>query len=350
MNLIEYKIPSVKHIKTIKTAFNVVSLFAGGGGSSTGYRMSGGKVLAINEFIKSAVSTYRANWPDTIIIESDIKQLSGEDILSAISKKKGELDLLDGSPPCSAFSMSGSRSKNWGKEKNYSDAKYKNVEDLFFEYIRILRDICPKVFVAENVSGLSFGVAKGYLNLILRELKKSGYHVEAKILDAKLLGVPQKRPRLIFVGVRNDIFNQSMKNKLHPKPFKYRVCLKDAFIGLKLSEKEKKSLDVSSYANGKLLREIPIGKTHKKRFNLCKCSPYDQSYCITATCSKLGSASPYHWENRAFSVAEIKRIMSVPDDYILTGSYKKKVERLGRMVPPMMMKAIADNILKLGIL
>jgi DNA (cytosine-5)-methyltransferase 1 len=343
-----YKIPSVAELKSQTEngnhKFEVVSLFAGGGGSSTGYRMAGGKVLAVNEFIPEAQNTYASNWTDTHIFKCDIRELSGSDILNKIGKNKFELDVLDGSPPCSAFSTAGSRDKGWGKVKKYSDSSQANVEDLFFEYIRILRDVMPKVFVAENVSGLAKGVAKGYLNEILRELKSSGYHVSCKILNAKFLGVPQSRNRVIFVGVRNDIWQESMKDKTHPKPFNYIVKLKDAFDGLVFTDEDRVETDLKKYKVYELLQATPVGKSHHKAFTLAKASPNDVSPCIKATTGKIGARESYHWDNRAFTVSEIKRIMSVPDDYILTGTYQQKVERLGRMVPPLMMKAVAENI------
>lgn len=330
--------------------FEVVSLFAGGGGSSTGYRMAGGKVLAINEFIPEAIATYSANWPTTKIIAGDIRKITGQDILDQIGKKKGELDILDGSPPCSAFSTAGARDKGWGKEKKYSDASQSNVEDLFFEYIRILRDVQPKVFVAENVAGLTVGVAKGYFNHIIRELRASGYVVACKVLNAKWLGVPQSRNRTIFVGIRSDLWREDMKDNMHPKPMSEIVTLEDAFKGLVFTEQDRDETDVSKYATGQRLKELKAGEQHKKNFSLTKASPKNVSDCITATTGCLSAAAPRHWDNRAFTVAETKRIMSIPDDYILTGSYQQKVERLGRMVAPLMMKAVAEQILSIEVL
>lgn len=350
----DYSIPTVKQLlqstENGDHKFEVVSLFAGGGGSSTGYRMAGGKVLAINEFIPEAIATYQANWPTTKILPGDIRKLTGDDILKAIGKESGQLDILDGSPPCSAFSTAGSREKGWGKTKSYSDASQSNVEDLFFEYIRILRDIKPKVFVAENVSGLAKGVAKGYLNQILRELRVSGYTVTCKILDAKWLGVPQSRTRTIFVGIRNDLWRDSMKGKTHPAPQERVVTLEQAFKGLEFTDRDKAETDISKYSVHKLLEGLQKGTSHKKRFSLTKNHPKKPSCCITATTGRKGAANPSHWDNRAFSVNEVKRIMSVPDDYILTGSYQQKVERLGRMVAPFMMRAVAEQILSLGII
>lgn len=351
--MIKYSIPTVKDLLTATEnnnhKFEVVSLFAGGGGSSTGYRMAGGKVLAINEFIPEAINTYKANWPTTHIIPGDIRKISGQDILDAIGKGVGDLDLLDGSPPCSAFSTAGSRDKGWGNIKKYSDASQGNVEDLFFDYIRVLRDIRPKVFVAENVSGLAKGVAKGYLNQILRELRASGYEVACKILDAQWLGVPQKRARTIFVGIRSDLWKSEFKGRLHPKPKSEGPTLRHAFEGLSFTDEDRKQTDIRKYATYRELLNLKRGEQSKKYFQLVKASPDLTSGCITASSGALSIACVRHWDNRAFTVAEVKRIMSVPDDYILTGTYQQKVERLGRMVAPFMMKEVGLNLLSLGV-
>ena len=350
----EYIIPTVKELRSATEngnhKFEVVSLFAGGGGSSTGYRMAGGKVLAVNEFIPEAVKTYKANWPTTQVLPGDIRKLSGQDILDVIGKEPGQLDILDGSPPCSAFSTAGSRDKGWGKTKKYSDGSQEKVEDLFFDYIRVLREMRPKVFVAENVSGLAKGVAKGYLNQILRELRLSGYQVSCKILDAQWLGVPQKRARTIFVGVRDDLWRPELKGRLHPRPKSERPSLRQAFQGLSFTEDDRKQTDMSKYATYRELRNLPRGGQSKKYFQLVKSDPNSVSGCVTASAGNLGIACVKHWDDRAFTVAEVRRIMSIPDDYILTGTYQQQVERLGRMVAPFMMKAVAENILRLGVL
>ncbi len=350
----DYKIPSMVEIKKLSEndnhKFEVVSLFAGGGGSSCGYRMAGGKVLAINEFIPEAVNTYRANWPTTKIIPDDIRKITGKDILKIINKRPGELDILDGSPPCAGFSVAGKREKNWGQENKYSETRQDNVEDLFFEYIRILREIKPKVFIAENVKGLTIGAAKGYLNIILRELKKSGYQVEARTLNAKWLGVPQNRQRLIIIGIREDLWKAEYKERLHPKPVNKVVILKDAFQGLQLTKKDKIETNIENAFIYPYLKKLKRGAGSDKYFQLWKASPNKPCNCLTATINNNKCAHPFHWDNRSFSTAEFKRIMSIPDDYILTGSYRKQWERIGRMVPPFMMKAIAENILTLGVL
>jgi len=349
-----YTIPTVKELKeqteNDNHKFEVVSTFAGGGGSSLGYRMAGGKVLAIVEFVDEACKTYRANWEKTKVIQMDIRNITGLDILKAINKEVGELDILDGSPPCSAFSTAGAREKGWGKTKKYSDTSQDKVEDLFFEFIRLLRDIQPKVFVAENVSGLVKGKAKGYFNNILKELKASGYQVTCKVLDAKYMGVPQSRQRTIFVGIRSDLWLDKYNDNTHPKPSNEFVNLQQALSGLTFTEKDKQETDLTRFKVYQLLKNLEAGEQHPKAFTLVKAHPQKQSPCIKATTGKIGARETYHWDNRAFTVNEIKRIMSVPDDFILTGSYAQKVERLGRMVAPFMMRDVAKQILSLGVL
>jgi DNA (cytosine-5)-methyltransferase 1 len=346
----EYYIETVKSLleREKDHKFKFGSFFAGGGGSSTGYRMGGGKPVFVNEFVPEAIETYKKNWPNTKIFPDDIRKLTSDDILKNCNLQKGELDLLDGSPPCSAFSIAGKVEKNWNKNKKYSDTMQKNVEDLFFDYIRMVEGIQPKIFVAENVAGLTKGKSKGYLNLILKNLKECGYQVEARILDAKYLGVPQSRPRLIFVGLRNDLYDQKYKGKFHPRPEKNMVSLSQAFKGLEFTENDKKETDISKYKTGKILKKMEPGE--KKFISLQKAHPNKISPCVTATTGYISAREVRHWDNRAFTVNEVKRIMSIPDDYILTGIYVQKIERLGRMVAPLMYKKLSENLINQGIL
>ena len=174
--------------------FTVVSTFAGCGGSSCGYEMAGGDVELAIEWEQNACDTYRLNHPDTILLHQDIATVSGQEILSRIEMQPGELDILDGSPPCQGFSTMGKR----------------QVEDprnqLFKEYVRLLRGLQPRMLIMENVSGMVKGKMKLIFVDILTDLKESGYHVEVMLMNAMYYGVPQSRQRLIFVGVRNDLW------------------------------------------------------------------------------------------------------------------------------------------------
>lgn len=203
----------------------VASTFSGTGGSCLGYRMAGFKVVWANEFVPVAQDSYKANAaPDCILDRRDIHQVQASEILEATKLAAGELDLFDGSPPCQAFSTAGKGSKGWGQKKQYEHGASQCNEMLFAEYIRLLRGLQPKTFVAENVSGLVKGTAKGMFLEILGELRASGYKVKCQVLDAKWLGVPQSRPRTIFVGVRNDLPHEPA----HPKPLPYQYTIRDA--------------------------------------------------------------------------------------------------------------------------
>ena len=174
-------------IGSSKNLFKVISTFSGGGGSSLGYKLAGGKVLAANEFVEEAANTYLANSPHTKMLTDDIKEISGQDIIDSVNLKQGELDILDGSPPCSFFSTASrwSKSKSKSNVKKYSDdKKVENIEDLFFEYIRIASDIMPKVIIAENVPSMLNYDHRKYFDDVINGFGELGYYPMAKCLDA----------------------------------------------------------------------------------------------------------------------------------------------------------------------
>lgn len=305
-----YKVPSMSEIEAIKwNGFNVVSTFSGAGGSCLGYRMAGYRVLWASEFIPAAQEVYKLNHPNSILDTRDIREVEPSDILNAIGLDVGEIDILDGSPPCASFSTAGKREAGWGEVKQYSDTKQR-VDDLFFEYARLVKGLQPKVFVAENVSGLVKGTAKGYFKLILRELKDCGYNVKAKVLDAQWLGVPQMRQRLIFVGVRNDLGLEPV----HPKPLGYQYSTKDA---------TGKSIKTKSYMSNQWTGENK-----------------------PAACINQSGFYWYYPKEEKFTIDNLRRICAFPDDFQLTGTFAQQWERLGRAVPPVMMSHIAKTIEK----
>lgn len=220
-----YRVPSMPEINALPwNGMTVATFFAGGGGSSLGYRMAGFRVLYANEFVPAAQESYRANArPGTHLDGRDVRDVKPEEVLEACKLRRGELDVLDGSPPCQAFSTAGSREKGWGTERRYEHGARQRNEDLFFEFVRIRDGIMPRAFVAENVSGLVKGVAKGYFINILKALKR-GYRVECRLLDAQWLGVPQARQRIFFVGVREDLGLEPA----FPSPLPYRYSVREA--------------------------------------------------------------------------------------------------------------------------
>ena len=352
--------------------FKVVSTFAGGGGSSTGYRLAGADILAINEFVEEARVTYKENYPDTPIVPNDIKELTGQDFLDLVGLEKGELDILDGSPPCSAFSVAGKlshssdgkHSDGWGQTKSYSDGKVvENIEDLFFEFLRVANDIQPKVIIAENVKGLTIGEAKEYYNRILNEFENIGYEVVSEVMDSRYYGVSQTRTRVIFIAVRQDVadevgLNFLTMNHLFPEPARTAIPLKEALVGLEYDDEEVKYLtekfERTAYwkQTGSKMETFPkkvlSGMDYHPKghhFNLKRVSLEAPAPTLTAMGNGDTTAGAFHWsEPRKLTLGELKRIMSLPDDFKLTGKWNQKAERIGRMVPPLMMKQIAESV------
>lgn len=310
-------------------ALRVISTFAGGGGSLTGYLMAGYNDILAVEWDNNAVETLRANYPHLDIYHGDIAKLSVEEVLNRTGLKVGELDILDGSPPCQGFSTAGKR--------QIDDPR----NQLFREYVRLLRGLQPKVFVMENVSGMVKGKMKLVFAEILKELKASGYKVSARLLNAKYFHVPQSRERMIFIGVRDDLG----KEPSHPKAESGEIASGEAIRGRSnfipapalfgkfgdLSKKLKQGENISdvtgSYGHG------------NQRIDSQKPSP-----TIVKT-AVFGAPKMIHpTENRGLSVGEASRLGAFPDEYIFLGEYKTAWERIGNSVPPLFMEAIARHI------
>lgn len=425
-----YRVPSMKEIRRIKpNGLTVATTFAGGGGSSLGYRMAGFKIVWANEFVPIAQESYKANaMPYTVVDGRDIKQVTADEILKVTGLARGELDVFDGSPPCQAFSTAGKREDGWGTDKHYEHGASQKNEELFFDYIRLRDGLMPKVFVAENVSGLVKGTAKGFFLEILKELKR-GYRVVAPLLDAQWLGVPQARQRIVFIGVRDDLgFDPPV-----PSPLPYRYSVREAIpwidqvdhdmmgsfkSGGRITDRpsvtimssprdashfkvrqnsnathsrkgERRSLDqpaptilarrsnldlertvdvrkilngdsvednvaatLEGYAVGIEWDKLNPGQSSDKFFSLVRTDASKPCPTITAMGvgsvnqgSPGGTASVTHpFEKRKFTILEVKRLCSFPDDVDLKGTYGQQWERLGNSVPPLMMKAVAESI------
>lgn len=345
----KYVIPTMKEIKqTIgSNGYSLVSTFSGCGGACLGFEMAGFKTLYANEFIEEARNTYALNHPRVFIDGRDIRNVTGSDILKTINLKSGELDVLEGSPPCSSFSMAGKRDKKWGEVSDYSDDQNQVTDDLFFEYVRVLKDLQPKVFVAENVKGLVQGRAKGYFKQILRSLKSAGYQVEVRLINSAWLGVPQARERVFFMGVRNDLVAKYGVAPIFPNPLKYKFSMKDV-IDVKdpnmVDPETGQSIELGN-AVGVEWEKLPVGGQSSKYFQLVRCSPDFPIGTIVASSGNLGLAGPSHpYYKKRFNLKELRALCSFPEDFELTGTYAQRWERLGRSVMPLVSFAIAKGV------
>lgn len=302
----------------------VISTFAGCGGSSLGYSMAGFRELLAVEWDDNAVETFKLNFPDVPVYHGDIAKLSVDECLEMTGLEPGQLDVLDGSPPCQGFSTAGKR--NFNDDRN----------QLFREYVRLLRGLQPKVFVMENVSGMVKGKMKLIFAEILRELKASGYKVSARLLNAMYFQVPQSRERMIFVGVREDLSIESS----HPKAMMQPVTVRNAIYDLRHEEGDLAFNPDTRTAM--IMRALPAGKHDPKHHSHVKLT-YDLP-SRTLLKDFLGYFHFWHPEQwRPLTLKEWTRLGSFPDDYQWTDK-KNACQRIGNSVPPLLMRSIAQHI------
>ncbi len=281
----------------------VISTFAGGGGSTTGYKMAGFNELLAVEWDDNAVETLRLNYPDLDIYHGDIAKITVDEVLQRTGLKPGELDVFDGSPPCQGFSTAGKRVMNDPRNQ------------LFKEYTRLLRGLQPKVFVMENVSGMVKGKMKLVFVEILKELKACGYRVSARLLNAMYFHVPQSRQRLIFIGVREDLGIEPSHPGAESEVINGRSFLPPDWRKLRyLGWRNKKGVadDLVS------IRNPPNGLT------------------------KTGVDFEGRRVLRVPSV--VKMFQSFAPSYEFKGSDSIQLQRIGNSVPPLFMEAIARHI------
>jgi DNA (cytosine-5)-methyltransferase 1 len=197
---------NLKDANFTKDKGKVFSCFACGGGSTMGYKLAGFDVIGHNDIDKKMIDVYKENHnPKFSFLESITTFAKRKDL----PKELYNLDILDGSPPCSSFSMAGNRKKDWGKEKVFREGLAEQVLDtLFFDFIDLAKELQPKVVVAENVKGLLMGEAKAYVRKIYAEFDKAGYYCQHFLLDASKMGVPQRRERVFFICLRKDLATQ----------------------------------------------------------------------------------------------------------------------------------------------
>lgn len=384
-----YRIPPLAEIlATPKNGLNVVSTFSGCGGSSLGFHWAGFTSLWASEFVPAAADTYRANFPNTPLGVQDIRDVEPELLLAYLGIRRGDLDVLEGSPPCASFSMAGKRDAHWGAIKKYSDVEQRT-DDLLMEFARLVWGLWPRAFVMENVPGLLGGVAKGYWLEVGRAFESAGYRVMGRVLDAQHLGVPQRRKRAIIVGFRFDV-EAGSRFEWFPESLSYTYSIRDALpnlvgrlvvdqksstfndeeyvtpsmddpiatvtktgVGaddmydwrLVATEEELIETSIERYAIGEEWAKLAPGESSDKYLNLVRPDEDAPSPTVTQTGGNVGAASVTHPnEPRKFTLAELRRLCAFPDDFELTGSFRQGWERLGRAVPPPMMRAVASKI------
>ena len=205
----------MQYLPKIKVRFSLV--FQVGGGSTMGYKLAGYDVIGCNEIDPRMMKVYIKNHHPKYSFCEPIQDFKNREDLP---EELYHLDILDGSPPCSSFSISGNREKDWGKKKKFREGQAKQVLDtLFFDFIELARKLQPKVVIAENVKGLLMTKAKDYAHRILTSFEQVGYSATLTLLNSKFMGIPQKRERVFFVAVRNDLLEYIPKIGIFQDPF-----------------------------------------------------------------------------------------------------------------------------------
>lgn len=307
-----------------KNGLTVMSTFSCGGGSSMGYKLAGCDVIAANDIDPEMAYHYKLNLNPKHYYLCPIKDL----LTTKLPDELFNLDILDGSPPCSTFSMAGSREKAWGKDKHFREGQAKQVlSDLFFDYLDLVEYLKPRVAIAENVKGMIQGNAKGYVKLVMERFKEIGYRPQLFLVNAADCGVPQKRERVFFIALRNDID----KPKLVLAPKHRWIGTKEALNDLR-----------ASWDGWRVI--TPMNKRYilnEKRPHHPVSEPYPT---LTGTVLPENLFNPTDKKFAEFSFSEYKRIGSFPDDY------QAKTDKIGKYmigmsVPPRMTEQVAMAVI-----
>lgn len=312
-----------------------IELFAGAGGLALGIEKSGFDTIGLVEFDNAAAETLKYNRPNWNVIHDDIANISKLDLEEYFSIQKGELDLLSGGAPCQSFSYAG---KRLGLEDTRGT--------LFYHYAVFLEKLQPKMFLFENVKGLtSHDKGKTYAT-ILNVFESEGYTVQSRVLNAWDYGVAQKRERMIMVGIRNDLIDKTSFE--YPETHAYKPVLRDILMdcppsqGMQYSEQKRKIFEL--VPPGGYWRDIPedIAKEYMKstwdmgggRTGILRRMSLDEpSLTVLTSPSQKQTERCHPLEARPFTVRENARIQSFPDDWDFKGSIGNQYKQVGNAVP-----------------
>lgn len=338
---------TLKDARFTKDKGKVFSCFACGGGSTMGYKLAGYDVIGCNEIDHRMMYAYCQNHNPRFPFLEPIQDFKNREDLPP---ELFNLDILDGSPPCSSFSVAGSREEAWGKKKKFREGQAEQVLDtLFFDFIDLAKRLQPKVVVAENVKGLLMGEAKAYVTRIHQEFEAAGYYVKHWLFDAATMGVPQRRERVFFVCLRKDL----------AEPFLVPDGLFDMTPWLNLNFKESviPMSDVTDYSGREftspVIRKLWENRKHgdsnqgaanERLFG--KGSNFNQAYVYQdKVCPTLASKESclIHFDQpRYLGKSEVCCISSFPQDYNFAGQSPHYI--CGMSVPPVMMAQVASAI------
>lgn len=336
----------IRQLGANKMTLKVIELFAGAGGLALGLEKAGFETIGLVEFDKSAAETLKYNRPNWNVIHDDIANISSQDLEAYFNIKKGELDLLSGGAPCQSFSYAG---KRLGLEDTRGT--------LFYHYALFLEKLQPKMFLFENVKGLTSHDKGQTYKTILSVFEEEGYEVQSRVLNAWDYGVAQKRERMIMVGIRKDLINNISFE--YPKARDYKPVLRDILLdcppslGAQYGEEKRKIFEL--VPPGGYWRDIPeeIAKPYMKstwnmgggRTGILRRMSLDEpSLTVLTSPSQKQTERCHPLEARPFTVRENARIQSFPDDWEFQGGVGAQYRQVGNAVPVLLAYEIGKKI------
>jgi DNA (cytosine-5)-methyltransferase 1 len=313
-----------------KKGLKVFGTFICGGGSTMGYKLAGFEHLGGVEIDPQVADVYKTNHDPKYLFVEDIREFANR---TEFPEDLYNLDILDGSPPCSSFSMAGNREKDWGKEKVFREGQAKQrLDDLFFDYIKLAKKLQPKVVIAENVKGMLQGNAKTYVKRVKDEFEKAGYKVQLFLLNAASMGVPQKRERVFFICQRNDLNFPKLELKFNEENIKVKEILNSVTDN---DEYLKHSDLFTNYYNKAKQGEV-VGTF------MAGCKRLNENE-VSNTIAAQGGYNHFHPTIcRQLSKNEVCLIGSYPIDYNFKSL--KWHYLIGMSVPPVMTAQVATEI------
>ncbi|MHA2856913.1 DNA cytosine methyltransferase [Paenibacillus lautus] len=331
----DWKLADLQEVR--QHGHTVFSCFSCGGGSTMGYKLAGYSMLGNVEIDPQMMRIYRKNHNPLFPFQMPIQDF--KDIPDAeLPPELFDLDILDGSPPCSVFSTAGAREDKWGGEYAFREGQaVQQLDDLFFDFLDVAEKLRPRAIVAENVKGMLIGKARGFVSLVLSRMRRIGYRPQLFLLNSATMGVPQKRERVFFVAARNDMPFPKLKLEFNEEPILYRDIRADQGPPINPESKtfqrwhKKRPPDL----NMGDVTEREEGKTSNFNTILVK----DQKVANTLASSSvfLRDDVPQH-----ISDTDIIRMQTFPSDYDFMDADVQYV--CGMSVPPLMMQRIAEQI------
>lgn len=337
MNFGEYECAS--DVEVEEDDVTAVELFAGAGGLALGLELAGIKTLEYIEFDKACCETLRANRPEWNVVCDDIHNVD-------FKAYRGKVDIVTGGFPCQAFSFA-------GKKLGFEDTR----GTLFHEFARCVKEINPKIFLAENVKGLVAHDKGRTLSTIIDVFEDLGYTTQHQVLNAAYHGVGQKRERIVIIGIRNDLNIQFTYPKPEEKMTTLRQALKDCppSIGEEYSEKKRKVLELVPPGGcwvdlPEEVAKVYMGKSYYSgggRRGMARRISWDEpSLTLTCSPSQKQTERCHPDETRPFTVREYARIQSFPDDWKFCGGITDQYKQIGNAVPVEMARRIGVELKK----